>query len=149
MAKRFRKQRPRKPRPVRDRAARPGDDFIESNRRIWEEHDPAREPWASMPREAIEAAMAAASDDYPRWAFLQQYLLDKCTTDELGKFNFGTRLATFVLRELGPSGGEDVAAVVAAAGEAAGEIWRVGARSRRPGEEPWSAGGMGTRDVPD
>jgi hypothetical protein len=46
------------------------------------EHDPAREPFASMSRDDILEAMLDARGGR-EWEFLREFLLDRCSPDEL------------------------------------------------------------------
>jgi hypothetical protein len=50
--------------------------------RAFREHDPKREPYASMSREEILCRMRDARGGQ-EWEFLQEFLVDRCTVDEL------------------------------------------------------------------
>jgi hypothetical protein len=49
--------------------------------RAFREHNPALEPYASMSRDEIVAAMLAARGGR-EWEFLREFLLDKCSEEE-------------------------------------------------------------------
>jgi hypothetical protein len=51
------------------------------------EHDPTLEPYASMSKHALLEAMHAAQGGR-QWEFLREFLLDKCTGDELRSDGF-------------------------------------------------------------
>ena len=51
------------------------------------DHDPTLEPYASMSKDALLEAMHAAQSGR-EWEFLREFLLDKCTGDELRSDGF-------------------------------------------------------------
>jgi hypothetical protein len=66
--------------------------------RLFEDHDPALEPWGSMSRDGVRLAMdlAVADGDTNRWFWLEQYLLDTMSTEELQTHNRAQKLAVFL-----------------------------------------------------
>jgi hypothetical protein len=84
---------------------------------IADDHDPSLEPWASMSRDQIEAAMDAEADPM-RWLFLEQYLLDRCTKAELERINFANALSAWLIDEKDARGNDQIMHVVKVAAEA-------------------------------
>jgi hypothetical protein len=71
--------------------ARDGDDPFDGDSwfewdpdpaRAFADHDPTRDPYASMSREQLLAAMRDAHGGR-QWEFLREFLLDRCAADEL------------------------------------------------------------------
>jgi hypothetical protein len=62
--------------------------------RAFSEHDPTLEPYASMSKEELLERMRDAKGGR-EWEFLREFLLDKCTEDELRWEKFLSMLRVF------------------------------------------------------
>jgi len=83
--------------------------------RAFREHDPAREPYASMSRDEILTHMRNAKGGR-EWEFLREFLVDKCTQEELVYDRFIS-----ILRDDGALGSEELSYL----GEGAGMATRL------------------------
>jgi hypothetical protein len=76
------------------------EDWPSEIERAQGDHDPAREPYASMTREEVFDLMQAeglSAYDYER---LHQHFLDKCSKADLTRINFTEKLTSWIMDEL-------------------------------------------------
>lgn len=89
----------------------------EGANRVIDDHDPTLEPYASMSREAIVAAMEQA-EDLKQWTLLREFFLDKCSEKELEREDFLTSLTAYLLESRRAHGPAQVMHVYKVAAEA-------------------------------
>jgi len=94
----------------------------ESNRAI-DDHDPAREPYASMSRDEIIALMEHEGLSAYEYERLNQHLLDKCTEGELERINFSQSLAVFLMDSSEAKGNAQCVFISRLAAETTGELF--------------------------
>jgi hypothetical protein len=101
------------------------DDWRPDPERAFEDHDPDLEPYASMTRDEIVAAMANASEagDFARWEMLHEFMLDKCSARELEQINFANALGLYLVEKRGAFGAEQLAFISGLAGRTTRELF--------------------------
>ena len=77
-------------------------EWVPDPERASREHDPTREPFASMSRDEILACMREARGGR-EWEFLREFLIDKCTQEERNYHRFMA-----ILEEQGGLGREEL-----------------------------------------
>jgi hypothetical protein len=75
------------------------EDWATGSSRAIDEHDPAREPYASMSRDEIRELMQAEGLSGYQFEMLNQHLMDKCTVAELEQFSFIDALSVWLMRQ--------------------------------------------------
>jgi hypothetical protein len=87
----------------------------------FDEHDPSIEPYASMTRDEVFALMQAVEDP-KRWAFLNEFLMDKMSTKELETNLKAQKIAIFLMDEYGTFGSDQNCYMARLGGEIAARI---------------------------
>jgi hypothetical protein len=85
------------------------------------DHDPDREPFASMTREEIMALMSQCEDPQELES-LNAYLMDKLTGGELETINHANRIAASLIREYDAFGNGQCVFLCGIAGEVAAKV---------------------------
>jgi hypothetical protein len=98
-------------------------DWAAETERAIEEHDPTREPYASMGRDEIRELMQADGIGAYELEMLNQFFLDKCSRVELERINFTTELAEWLVKRRNTFGNDQAMLCLEVANTAAARLF--------------------------